>query len=163
MAKHCGAKTRAGGKCKAPAMANGRCRVHGGSSTGAPKQNTNAATHGIYQQHLTDAEREQYNALELGAVDHELRLTRIRLARALAAEQKAAGLPEIDEVTQNDGGGVVVPRESRKSKVRDYVTLIDRLTARIESLERTRKTLDSGNGANDDVEGFEVVEYGEGS
>jgi len=29
-----GAKTRKGTPCKAPAMANGRCRMHGGKSTG---------------------------------------------------------------------------------------------------------------------------------
>ena len=28
----CGAKTRAGGRCKQPAMKNGRCRLHGGKS-----------------------------------------------------------------------------------------------------------------------------------
>jgi hypothetical protein len=30
----CGAKTRAGGTCRCPAMRNGRCRLHGGLSTG---------------------------------------------------------------------------------------------------------------------------------
>jgi ribosomal protein L32 len=30
----CGARTRSGTKCKAPAMSNGRCRMHGGKSTG---------------------------------------------------------------------------------------------------------------------------------
>ena len=30
----CGAKTRCGKKCRAPAMRNGRCRMHGGGSTG---------------------------------------------------------------------------------------------------------------------------------
>src|SRR5580700_8765405 len=30
----CGARTRSGAKCKAPAMLNGRCRMHGGKSTG---------------------------------------------------------------------------------------------------------------------------------
>jgi len=30
----CGARTRAGGCCRQPAMANGRCRMHGGLSTG---------------------------------------------------------------------------------------------------------------------------------
>ena len=30
----CGARTRAGQQCKAPAMTNGRCRMHGGASTG---------------------------------------------------------------------------------------------------------------------------------
>jgi hypothetical protein len=30
----CGAKTRAGRPCRSPAMKNGRCRMHGGTSTG---------------------------------------------------------------------------------------------------------------------------------
>jgi hypothetical protein len=30
----CGAKTRRGTPCQCPAMANGRCRLHGGLSTG---------------------------------------------------------------------------------------------------------------------------------
>ena len=30
----CGAKTRTGGRCDAPGMSNGRCRLHGGLSTG---------------------------------------------------------------------------------------------------------------------------------
>ena len=34
-AKPCGARTRRGTPCKAPAMPNGRCRMHGGKSTGA--------------------------------------------------------------------------------------------------------------------------------
>jgi hypothetical protein len=33
-APRCGARNRAGGACRAPAMANGRCRSHGGTSTG---------------------------------------------------------------------------------------------------------------------------------
>ena len=31
----CGAKTRSGGKCGHYSMPNGRCRYHGGKSTGA--------------------------------------------------------------------------------------------------------------------------------
>jgi hypothetical protein len=30
----CDARTRSGAKCRAPAMSNGRCRMHGGKSTG---------------------------------------------------------------------------------------------------------------------------------
>lgn len=30
----CGAKTRQGGSCQQPSMPNGRCRLHGGKSTG---------------------------------------------------------------------------------------------------------------------------------
>jgi uncharacterized protein YjcR len=44
----CGAKTRSGSPCKSPAMANGRYRMHGGKSTGAPKGNQNALKHGYY-------------------------------------------------------------------------------------------------------------------
>jgi hypothetical protein len=33
-APRCGAKTRAGGCCGQPAMPNGRCKLHGGKSTG---------------------------------------------------------------------------------------------------------------------------------
>lgn len=144
MPNTCGAKTRSGTPCANTAiMLNGRCRMHGGTGKGAPANNSNALTHGIYQQHLTPIEIAQFNALELGTVDQELRLTRIRLARALAAENASGGNPEIDNVTENDGGGVAVPREVRVSKTRDYVRIIDTLTARIESLEKTRLALGS--------------------
>ena len=33
----CGAKTRSGSPCRSGAMPNGRCRMHGGASPGAPK------------------------------------------------------------------------------------------------------------------------------
>lgn len=33
-APRCGARTRQGTPCKGPAMPNGRCRMHGGPSTG---------------------------------------------------------------------------------------------------------------------------------
>ena len=33
-APRCGAKNRRGTPCQAPAMRNGRCRLHGGKSTG---------------------------------------------------------------------------------------------------------------------------------
>jgi hypothetical protein len=44
----CGARTRGGTSCRAPAMPNGRCRMHGGPSPGAPKGNKNALKHGLY-------------------------------------------------------------------------------------------------------------------
>ncbi len=50
----CGAKTRSGSLCKSPAMANGRCRLHGGKSTGPPKGNQNALKHGYYTQAAID-------------------------------------------------------------------------------------------------------------
>jgi len=37
-APRCEARTRKGTPCRAPAMANGRCRMHGGKSTGPRTQ-----------------------------------------------------------------------------------------------------------------------------
>jgi hypothetical protein len=47
-AKRCGARTRSGKPCQSPAMSNGRCRMHGGPSPGAPKGNQHAYKHGRY-------------------------------------------------------------------------------------------------------------------
>ena len=47
-AQRCGAKTRRGTPYQSPAMPNGRCRMHGGKSPGAPKGNRNAWKHGHY-------------------------------------------------------------------------------------------------------------------
>ena len=47
-APRCRARTRRGSLCQSPAMKNGRCRMHGGTSPGAPKGNKNAYKHGHY-------------------------------------------------------------------------------------------------------------------
>ena len=47
-ASRCQARTRRGTLCQSPAMRNGRCRMHGGTSPGAPKGNKNALKHGRY-------------------------------------------------------------------------------------------------------------------
>ena len=45
----CGAKTRQGMPCKAPAIkGKQRCRMHGGKGSGAPKCSQNALKHGYY-------------------------------------------------------------------------------------------------------------------
>lgn len=160
MDKKCGANCKAG-PCQKPALKNGRCKNHGGMCTG-PREfrgNQNARKHGVYGKFLTAEEKAQYTELSIGSVDHELRLMRIRMARALEAEAKAAGEPELDEVVENDGGGVQIPTQTRKRLVRDYNKIIDRLALRIESLERTRKLLDAGDGDNDGIVGFETMPY----
>lgn len=54
----CGAYSRRTGKpCRQPAMANGRCRMHGGKSTGAPKGNANALKHGCYTKEVITRRR----------------------------------------------------------------------------------------------------------
>ena len=45
----CGARTRSGAPCLSPRVAGaGRCRMHGGKGSGAPKGNRNAFKDGLY-------------------------------------------------------------------------------------------------------------------
>ncbi|MBC7497410.1 MAG: hypothetical protein H7243_09650 [Sphingomonadaceae bacterium] len=48
LSARCGARTRRASPCQSPAMPNGRCRMHGGKSPGAPAGNRRAYKHGLY-------------------------------------------------------------------------------------------------------------------
>lgn len=136
----CGAKTRSGGPCQRNAAAGAkRCKLHGGNNKAAPKGNQYAKKPGsLYSQYLTAEERKIAASLELGSVDEELRLTRIRLMRALQLEQERGDTLELVESIERTGGGEYSPGDEEKRKVKDYAGLIDRLTGRIESLELRR-------------------------
>ena len=55
LSPRCEASSRPTGKpCRNGAMKNGRCRMHGGKSTGAPKGNRNAWKHGLYSAKAAD-------------------------------------------------------------------------------------------------------------
>jgi hypothetical protein len=56
--RRCGGRTRNGSPCRSPAMPNGRCRMHGGLSPGAPKGNRNAFKHGRYTAETLASRRE---------------------------------------------------------------------------------------------------------
>ncbi len=62
LSPRCGARTRSGKSCLSPGMRNGRCRMHGGKATGAPKGNKNAFKHGLYSKEAID-ERQKISAL----------------------------------------------------------------------------------------------------
>jgi hypothetical protein len=58
-APRCGAKTRSGTRCQAPAVhGKKRCRLHGGSSPGAPKGNQHAFKTGNYTSQALALKRE---------------------------------------------------------------------------------------------------------
>ena len=57
-APRCGARTRRGTPCRSPAMANGRCRMHGGKLSGAPRGNAHAWKHGRYSREAIERRRE---------------------------------------------------------------------------------------------------------
>lgn len=151
----CGAKTRSGAPCKTKAMANGRCRMHGGTNKGAPKGNRNNVSAGaLYSAYYTDEEKLLAEELELESIDAELRLCKIRLNRALKleAEQVAEAL-ELERIVETPAivGGVPiaddpdVPSVRQKTFVRkDYEPVIQRLLGRIESLTLTRQKLIGG-------------------
>ena len=56
----CGAYARTTGRpCRAPAMANGRCRMHGGASPGAPRGRGNGNyKHGLRMEEAVARRRE---------------------------------------------------------------------------------------------------------
>ncbi|MGC1180491.1 MAG: HGGxSTG domain-containing protein [Methyloceanibacter sp.] len=58
LSRRCRARTRSGSPCQSPAMPNGRCRMHGGLSTGAPRGNRNALKGGRYTAEAITRRRE---------------------------------------------------------------------------------------------------------
>ena len=63
LSPRCRARTRAGTPCQSPAMTNGRCRMHGGASPGAPTGNSHAFKHGRFTAEAI-AERREFAALQ---------------------------------------------------------------------------------------------------
>jgi hypothetical protein len=77
-----------------------------------------------------------------GALDAELAIARLQLRRALRAQAHADGCDDgleahesIEQYANGKDGGRVT------KKLRDYPHIIDRLLARIESLEKSRRAL----------------------
>lgn len=85
----CGAKRRNGERCKAPAMPNGKCRIHGGKTpTGIALPQTKT---GRYSKYLPKALTEQY---EQSLADSEL--LSIRQDIALIDAMVASALPKLE-------------------------------------------------------------------
>ena len=59
LSPRCGARTRDGTPCRSPAMPNGRCRMHGGMSPGAPMGEANGSyRHGRFTNEAIERRRE---------------------------------------------------------------------------------------------------------
>ena len=66
LSPRCGAKTRSGKPCRAPAMPNGKCRMHGGASPGAPKGEANGNyRNGRYTNEAIERRRELNSLIRL--------------------------------------------------------------------------------------------------
>lgn len=87
----CGAHSkRSSLPCRNWAMANGRCRMHGGNNKGPPPEkligNDNARSHGLYADGLHPNEFDLYGTIEIGNLRDEIRMTRVLLKRAFRAQ-----------------------------------------------------------------------------
>jgi len=63
--RRCGARNRSGKPCRNWAMPNGRCRMHGGKSTGPPLGSQNALKHGYYTQNAIAERRANRRLIRL--------------------------------------------------------------------------------------------------
>jgi hypothetical protein len=66
----------------------------------------------MYAKHFTDEEIDESAATPLGKVEAEIRICRMRLSRALAAENEAKDTPELEEIVKRDIAKVAQPPES---------------------------------------------------
>jgi hypothetical protein len=160
MANTCGAKTRAGTPCKrAPMEGKRRCKLHGGASTGPKKPNSalNAVKHGFYSDALLPEERVLYQRVEVGSLDDEIKLARVKLHRFV----RLAGSTDLQELVD---GALEVTRKSGiaynqatksmepfdkqeiKAAAPDYADLIIRQIDLIRKLELARRDLLVGDG-----------------
>lgn len=146
-------------------MANGRCRMHGGKSTGAP-ENTNAVTHGFYSSALMDDEEKAlYAAAKIGDLEDEIRIAKVKLYRFikrasskydLALEIEKA-LAEI-EISRPSGESPAIDKRMIRILAPDYSDFIIRQLDVIRKLEVSRFTMMNSvpAGEDDDLERTDV-------
>lgn len=147
MAERCGAKTRSGGGCRTYAMPNGRCRLHGGLSTGPGPGNTNALKHGFYSNAITADEKELYERAPIGGLDDEIKLMRVKLHRLVKLSGSSDVADLIDSAMtiaqKHDVHPELGPFERREIKVKaaQYADLICQALDQLRKLELARKEL----------------------
>lgn len=157
--KKCGAKTRAGHPCKNPAMLNGRCRLHGGLSTGAPKRNTNAVKTGEHQtiwvDALTEEEQKIYEVINIDRLDQvnaDIKLTDIRLRRMLhrIKDLQDKKMVVVSHRQGQQGGNEIniTEMESALKQIQNIEEAITRVQGHKARLIETKHKLETELGAN---------------
>lgn len=134
-------------------------------STGAPKANQNARTHGIYSDALAEDEKGLWEQVEVGNLDNAIKIAHLQLRRALIAQNKAEGGDgldlDMDSVTtvipesgsSDDGEPAEAPRQTStvQRRRRPYEDIINRLLGRIGDLEAKRAEIINKAGHADDM------------
>lgn len=108
----CGAKTRGGTPCRKAALKNGRCKLHGGKSTGPKdvtklKGNKNALKHGaheyVWYDTLTEEEKGLIKGIETDPdkrLENRFLFTEVRIRRMMKRiqEEQAKEKPSINRI-----------------------------------------------------------------
>src|SRR3954454_1941915 len=159
----CGAKNRQGQPCaKPPLKGKTRCKLHGGAT---PKgRQTGPMTHGLYSNALTEAEVAAWGAVPLGDVDHEIRMCKIWLARAMVLDHTISQPPAVDgtelaEIRRSSSSDDGMNRTDTVSRRPDTTARINMLVGRIAQLEKTRAELiAAAQASGDDDKARDLVE-----
>lgn len=143
--------------------------MHGGLG-GPPKGNRNAVKHGIYAEVLPEAERKVYDRIEIGSLEDEIRMTRVKLRRALEQQAiydavldsnldftKLRDKLELREIRTVMINGQPQQTEIKRS-VRDFRREINNFTRLIADLEMKQATLGSSGGGNAEEIAFKIRE-----
>jgi len=155
----CGADTRNGDQepCQLPAgwgtdhPGEGRCKHHGGASSGAPAGNKNAVTTGeheaIFYDTLDEEERELWHAVDadqLAQLDEQIRLINIRerrmmqRIRRIKREELTLVEETVDEGTAPTGGAAVsieATQERRRHPI-ERIQKIEKALTRVQAEHR---------------------------
>lgn len=150
----CGAKTRSGKPCNNYAMGNGRCRMHGGKSTGPKdkvkkskdmKNNKNGVTtherESIVFDYLEDDEKELLKLIDLDKlkqIDNEIKLVDIRLRRMMKRIQI---LNEKEYVVDNYKIGMERDGETNITESVDSISKIQNIEDAITRVQGTKLRL----------------------
>ncbi|MET4759628.1 hypothetical protein, partial [Endozoicomonas sp. NE40] len=134
----------------APSRRGGRREPPGG----APKGNSNAATHGIYSRFFSDEDLAIWDqAAEIDHLDYELRVARMQLARAIKKQKEydqirkdcgdenkdaflSLPVTEFNREVGSEGG-----KEETKRSIPDVDNVIDRLLGRVAQLMKQKDDL----------------------
>lgn len=149
----CGARTRSGGTCQKHALEGAtRCRLHGGAASKVNKGNAHAVKHGFYSDALLPEERVLYERAEVGSLDDEIRLARVKLHRFVRLANSVDLMEMVDgalQVIYKTGEAwdqvekQMLPFDKKEIKAAapDYADLIIRQIDLIRKLELARADL----------------------
>jgi len=138
-----------------------KCRFHGGTNDGAPKENKNALKHGLYARGPLRAEKNIWPDIAVGDIDEEIKIAKLQLKRACELQREYLEARETDgadtevgfelaEVEREDGvfggysesGKPMSGARTKKTRKRpDYEARIRALLKLIADLERMRKEI----------------------